>query len=289
MKTGICLLLLILFLNFRFSFSSPVEGTESTDKVTFHAKDVEILHQILNLYSSEKNSPISELIIKVGSFFKEIPYVGQTLEIEPEQLVINLRELDCTTFAENCLAITRTIKSNNPNFDAFTEELINIRYRNGKIDGYPSRLHYFSDWIFSNDQKKLVKDASEEIAGIPYLLKVNFMSTHPGSYVQLADSSLISEIAGIEREISSRKMFYIPKERISEFEDQFQDGDIAGITTKVKGLDIMHVVILVRKDGKIHLLHASTSAMKVVLTEETLEDYLKNSKLATGIMVARPL
>jgi hypothetical protein len=36
-------------------------------------------------------------------------------------------------------------------------------------------------------------------------------------------------------------------------------------------------------------LHASSAAEKVVLSDETLEEYLLSSKSATGIVVARPL
>jgi hypothetical protein len=224
----------------------------------------------------------------VGSFFKETPYVAHTLETEPEQLVINLRELDCTTFAENCLAIARTVKSENPSFETFTKELQNIRYRNGEINGYPSRIHYFSDWIFENNKRNFVRDISKEIANTPYPLQVNFMSTHPKSYVQLKDSTLIPVIAGQEQEISKRKMYFIPEEKIVEFENLLKNGDIAGITTSIKGMDISHVVILQRVAGRVHILHASQTANKVILSEETLEEYLKNSKSATGIMVARP-
>ena len=88
--------------------------------------------------------------------------------------------------------------------------------------------------------------------------------------------------------ISSRKMYYIPEDRIPELENQLTDGDIVGITTNVKGLDIQHVAILIHRAGRIHILNASSSAGKVVISEETLESYLKNSKSATGIIVARP-
>ena len=230
-------------------------------------------------------------MIKAGTFFKETPYVASTLEVTPEEekLVVNLREMDCTTFAENCMAIARTVRSGNANFEQFTSELQKIRYRDGKINGYPSRLHYFSDWIYNNDQKKLVDDVSKEIAETPYPLKVNFMSTHPESYIQLKDSTLIPIIAKQEKEISSRKMFYIPENKITEVEDKLMDGDIAGITTNINGMDIMHVVILVRQGKHMHLLHASSAAEKVILSDETLEEYLFKNKRATGIMVARPL
>lgn len=286
MKTVICVFLLIFSLT--SCNSNPNKSKEPLKGVVYLQKDKEILEQILQLNSAEKNASISDLIVKVGTFFKETPYVGHTLETEPEQLIINLRELDCTMFAENCLAISRTIKSENPSFEQFTRELQNIRYRKGEIDGYTSRIHYFSDWIFENNKKNLVKDISKEIANISYPVQVNFMSTHPESYVQLKDTTLIPVITNQEKEISAREMYYIPEERIADLEDQLMDGDIAGITTGIKGMDISHVVILQRVDGRIHILHASSTAKKVILSEETLEDYLKNSKSATGIMVARP-
>ena len=229
-------------------------------------------------------------MVKVGSFFQLTPYVAHTLETAEEQLIINLRELDCTTFAENCLAISRTIKSESPDFEQFTSELQNIRYRDGKIDGYPSRLHYFCDWIDNNVEKNLIKDMSEEIAQTPFPKEINFMSTHPGSYMQLKDSiSLIDRIAIQEKEISSRKMFYIPETKIAEVESKLMDGDIAGITTEIDGIGIQHVVILIRQEGRIHLLHASSAAEKVTVSEITLEEYLLNNKSASGIMLARPI
>ncbi len=263
------------------------EGQETVFLIVSQ-KDKEILNEILNKFSDKKDAPIGDLIIEVGSYFKETPYVAQTLELEPEQLVVNLRELDCTTFAENCLAIARTIKSDNPGFDQFTRELKYIRYRDGEIENYTSRLHYFSDWIYTNEKKQLVKNASKEIIEIPYKLEVNFMSTHPDSYKQLKDSSLVPIIQEQENEINTREMYYIPEDKIAEVEDKLMDGDIAGVTTHIEGMDIQHVVLLTRVEGRIHILHASSAGEKVLLSEGTLVDYLLGSKKASGIMVVRP-
>ena len=278
--------ILILFLSCN---SAESKRTQIQEKISYQPQDKEKLEHALNVLSNETYSSMEVMTMKVGTFFLETPYAEKTLEIEPEQLVINMREMDCTTFAENCLAIARTLKGRNPGFEQFTKELKNIRYRNGEINDYPSRLHYFSDWIYNNSQKKLVADVSKEIAETPYPLNINFMSTHPESYKQLTDNSAyISEIARQEKEISGREMYYIPEDKIVEFENQLTDGDIIGITTNVKGLDIQHVAILIHRAGRIHLLHASSSAKKVVISDETLEDYLLNSNSATGIMVVRP-
>ena len=127
------------------------------------------------------------------------------------------------------------------------------------------------------------------MAHTPLRKEIHFMSTHPESYRQLQESTpLVEAIAKQEREISARNMFYIPESSIAELEGQLMDGDIAGITTNVAGIAIQHVVILIRKEGHIHLLHASSKAGKVVISENTLEEYLLNNSSASGIMLARP-
>lgn len=294
-------LLVLLLLSWLFACKSPVNQTAAIqtdesqtdvkDVIIYQDKDKEILDEILELHAGDSQSAISELMVKVGRHLLETPYVAHTLDKGgDEQLIINLRELDCTTFAENCLAISRTIKSGNRTFDQFAGELLGIRYRNGKLDGYPSRLHYFCDWIHNNQQKNLINNQAEDLEQVLFQKEINFMSTHPDSYLQLkADSTLIESIAAQEKLISAREMHFIPEDRVAEMESKLMDGDIVGICTSIEGLAIQHVCILVRVDGRIHLLHASSKAEKVVISSSTLEEYLLNSKSATGIMLARPV
>ncbi len=253
--------------------------------------DREIIDQLVKKFMDESKTSMGDLVLKIGLAFIDTPYVSFTLEVgDKENLVINLRGLDCTTFAENCLAIARMLKSGNPGFDEFTTELQFIRYRDGIRNGYTSRLHYFSDWIYNNHKKRVVKDVSKEIAHTIVPNRVNFMTSHPEGYRQIKnDTTLIPEIIKQENEISSRIAHYIPESSLREYENKLKDGDIVGLTTNIKGMDISHVGILIRKNGRIHLLHASSTLKKVVISDQPLEDYLKNSKSATGIMVARPL
>jgi len=196
MKTQV---LTLLVLSFLFSCNSTSKNSDlDSEKIIYQLKDKEILEQLLDIYSAEQEATTSALMVKVGSFFLETPYVAHTLETGEEQLVVNLREMDCTTFAENCLAITRTIKSEKQTFEQFTSELQIIRYRDGVIDGYPSRLHYFCDWIYNNAKAELIADMSQEIAHTPFPKQINFMSTHPDSYRQLKESApLVDLIADI--------------------------------------------------------------------------------------------
>jgi hypothetical protein len=285
MKTMFRLFILVSIISIGIIFYL---NAQTPEPAVFETRDKEIVDGLLKKFGHETNASTSELVVKIGTELLGTPYVENTLEKEPEQLVVNLRELDCTTFAENCLAIAGTIKTGKPNFNHYLKTLQNIRYRNGIIDGYPSRIHYFSDWIWENNKRNVIQDVSSEIAGTRYIKTINFMSSHPESYRQLKNAAFIPPLIKQEKEISKREMFYLPEEKLAEYENQLKEGDIAGITTNIPGLDILHVVILIRKNDKIHLLHASQTAGKVIISEETLIDYLKNSKSGNGIMVARP-
>lgn len=235
--------------------------------------------------------PINEVIIAVAKSFIGTEYAANTLEKgDKESLVIHLTGLDCYTFLESSLALARCIKEEKTSFQDYENELTKIRYNNGKIDEYPSRLHYFSDWIYDMNKRSIGKDITKEIGGVPYKKKINFMSTHADSYRQLKDNpKFVDEIAAIEKQISSRKYFYIPQEKIASVEQKIESGDIIGITTNIDGLDIAHTGIAIRMDdGRIYLLHAPNIGFKVQITEKPLADYIKENKKQTGIIVLRP-
>ncbi len=89
-----------------------------------------------------------DLIIEIGRFFLGAPYQAGTLEAAGrEKLVINLAEFDCTTFVETVLALARCAAAGKLSPSEFRKNVKFIRYRQAKIDGYASRLHYFTDWL----------------------------------------------------------------------------------------------------------------------------------------------
>lgn len=280
-----------MLLTLSYCYGNQLKTVTFISDIDLNTLDRAIVEKVLTDFNHDKTIGTGGLMVKVGKFFLETPYVASTLEgANSEKLVVNLRQLDCTTFAENCLALARTIQSTHASFEKFKEELLSIRYRDGYINQYPSRLHYFSDWIYNNSQKDIVVSLSEQIENTPFNKKIDFMTQHASSYPALKSyPEFIKIIASQESEISNRKTFYIPKDQVNKIEDQLQDGDIIGLTTTITGLDISHVVIAIRIDGKIHIMHASQKHQKVVVSNETLEQYLNSSKSITGIIVARPL
>ncbi len=257
-------------------------------------KDVDACSSKFKLAVDEKLSsePIGEVITVIAKSFIGTNYDAHTLEKgDKETLVVNLTGLDCYTFLESSLALARCVKSGKTSFEEYLKEIENIRYRDGKMKEYPSRLHYFSDWIYEMNKREIGKDITQEIGGIPYDKKIDFMSTHVDAYKQLKDNpKFVKEIEAVEKAINSRKYFYIPNDEIEKVEGKIHSGDILGITTNINGLDISHTGIAYRADdGRIHLLHAPNVGYKVQISEKPLAEYLKGNKKQTGIMVLRPL
>lgn len=285
MKRFISFLLIMLSL-----WGSSLTAQPDKANMIYQLEDQRLVENKLQLFSSKSGLPISELIIEIGQTFLNTPYVAATLEngLE-EKLVINLRELDCTTFAENCLALARTVKMGKTDFNTFALQLEKIRYRDGLRRQYPSRLHYFSEWIYNNHQKGFI---SREInqKGVKTDKPINFMSTHPNSYPVLKEHpELIPVIAKQEKELSDASLYYFPKDNLPNLYNYLQHGDIVGLTSSIEGLDVNHVGMIIRRNNAFYLLHASQSEKKVVVSESPLAEFLKPASKNSGIMIARPL
>jgi len=227
-------------------------------------------------------------LIHTARFFMNTPYVGGTLEGDKmEQLRVNLRELDCVTFVESALALHLTLKSDQRTFANFCRILQQIRYRNGILDGYLSRLHYFSEWLDNNRQMGII--SLPAIQGCQeFIPAVSFMSSHCDNYPALkSNPDLCKQIADVENNIKKLKHCYIPKGQVKDLEKYLQTGDVISITTHIQGLDASHTGFAVVQNGRTYLLHASSEEKKVVISDETLHDYLANRKNNSGIIIGR--
>ena len=221
-----------------------------------------------------------------------VPYVAGTLDgNEEEQLVVRTDALDCTTFVETVLALCIADKRDKRDFEGFKKALMQVRYRDGNLNGYASRLHYFSDWIRNNEQMGFVMECtSETTCAQPKELWLDFMTTHVESYQPMMKKpSLLAGIASVEKKWQGVQVSYIPKEmlNLSPEKLKIKNGDILAITTDIKGLDVVHVGFAFWKEGKLHLLHASSSAKKVIEDSKSLYEYSKNKKAHTGVRAIR--
>jgi len=233
--------------------------------------------------------PIGELIAVIGQRFVGAPYTPGLLEVpETEQLVVNLREFDCVTYVEHMLSMARAIAAGEPTYGRFKDELRRIRYRDGELTGYPSRLHYFSEWISNNDDKGVVENITQALGGVRDTTGIDFMSRHTESYRQLADSVNLQAIREKEAELSSFPRYMIPENRIADVADQIRNGDVIAATSTVPGLDIAHTGLALWVDGRLHLMHAPLVGSMVEISEVPLAERIQRIEAQDGIMVARP-
>lgn len=233
---------------------------------------------------------IGDAMAAFGRQFLGTPYLGHTLETPgDERLVVNLRAFDCVTYVENMLALARCVRSGKTAFGDFRNQLTRIRYRGGVIDGYPSRLHYFTDWIADNGRKGVVRPMTEELGGTAYTKRIDFMTGHTGSYRQLADTVFVQRMRVAEQRLTAGALYYIPADRIAGIEPQLQNGDVIGTTTSMEGMDVAHTGMVLRRGTAVHFMHAPLSGKKVLVSDGTLAEYIRGIRSHTGIVVGRPL
>jgi Protein of unknown function (DUF1460) len=239
----------------------------------------------------------------VAQEFLGDPYRANLLDQSAtEQPFVSLHEFDCILFLETVLAVTSALSSTDlPTIDLTTkpkpsietnlfQEIQRYRYRDGKLDNYCSRLHYFSDWVLDNQQRGIVKDVGTK----PLKRSLNFMSQNWKKYPPIVTNTSLKNCiktteSSLSQKLQSGQLNYIPIEDLSTEESKLRSGDLIGLVTNLKGLDVTHSGFLYRKGSAspAGLLHASQrSGIKI---SPNLERYVRGVDGAIGIIVARPL
>ena len=233
--------------------------------------------------------PIGEVVQALGVRLLGLPYVEGALDApEVESLVVDLTGFDCVTYNENVIALAQAVKAGTPTYEAYTANLEDLRYRDGTLDGYCSRLHYFSDWLLDNDRRGNVRLISQEF-GVPFDKAISFMSNHRDAYPKFAtDDEVLACIRDVEANLEGHGLYYVPQDRIRGIYDQLQAGDIIATATDIEGLDVTHTGFVYKHaDGRTGFLHASLSGE--VKISDDLADYIRGNRAQIGIIVARPL
>ena len=266
----------IMLVNVNVSFSQVTD-------VRYEEEDTKLFYEVITHVRHMTHLPLNELVTEIALSLLGTPYVSSTLEYEPEMLTVNLRETDCILFVEMCTALAITSKESQPSFDEYCEQVKKFRYRNGKVNGYSSRIHYTSEWILQNSDRGYMKEFTADYGEI-LDQKFSYMSTHSDSYTQLKGCpDRVREIAAIEDKLENAgPYFYIPQNKIQECESQIRNGDIICFRSNVEGLDISHVALAYWDKGELKFIHASYKEKNVVVDRQTIADYAKN-----GIRVVR--
>lgn len=266
----------------------------ATLPTTFHALDPSSgrrFQQIMRTAIAQKlhQRPMGEIMQIVAQQFLGTPYRADSLDqASQEQLILSLEYFDCVTFVETVLAIARGIAAKDYSYQAFASHMLDQRYRDGRLNGYCSRLHYFSEWITDNQSRGTVITVSDRFRGGVVANKpLNFISQHRSRYPLLATHDQNYQcILRLEANLNSSSFSYIPKHQVTQFSHHLKPGDIVAIATNIPGLDVSHTGLIFRQpDGSLGLIHASPSGM--VKISPRLSRYLRQTASHTGIIVAR--
>lgn len=276
-------------------------AAKPTFESSLEPNEVAIYTQLMDSVKPYQDLPINELVIVIAKQLLGTPYVASTLEQEPEQLHVYLCKTDCILFVELCSAMAYTTKdimltpdgcrklknySEQPG-GLLCHNIRQMRYRQGIVDGYASRVHYTSEWIQQNEARGIMSEISRDL-GVEYDEPFFFMSSHPHIYKQLEHDSLgLQQIADTEKRLTQAKpYFYVPQTMLFQPQtiSQIQSGDIVTFVSVTDGLDLDHVSLAYEFEGEMHFIHASSRAMEVIVEPRTLAEYAKN-----GIRVIRLL
>jgi Protein of unknown function (DUF1460) len=218
------------------------------------------------------------------------PYVGGTLDRykEEERLQINLRGVDCWTSVEQCVAVGLSTRDSVADFACFAQHLRRLRYRDGLINGYGSRLHYFSEWVDQAIRAGILRELTTEWGGVPYEKSISFMTDNRRLYPHLNDSIAFAQVLDAQTVISRYSISHIPKSKVGAVEKQLREGDLVVITSVKSNLDVEHEGFAIRgQNGRMYLLHASSSSGRMRLSSVPIPDYLKKVPAMAGIRVLR--
>lgn len=281
---------------------APVHPAALADTIpgtTWTAEDWRILEARVRWAAAERldTLPFGRLVARLGRSFVGTTYTPGTLEPPgPERLVINLRELDCVTFVENMLALARFVRHDGVGALAdpaaararYEGYLRDLRYRGGRMDGYPSRLHYFSEWLADHEARGQVRLLARDLGGVVDREPIDFMSRHPQAYRQMADSAVRAAIASVEARLNAGAgRWFIPEDRIAAAAGRIEDGDVIAATSTLAGLDVAHTGIALWQDGQLHLVHAPLVGKSVEVSVLPIAERILANKTQDGIMVGR--
>jgi hypothetical protein len=193
--------------------------------------------------------------------FIDCPYVTNSLVGSPhlpEQLVIKLDGFDCVTYMETVLALALSETE-----EQFKENLIRIRYKNDEVE-WQKRNHYMVDWWRNNEELGLIQDLTRGSESVEKTRELNLIEGLP------------------TRRVNFR---VFPKKNIRHVEKRIKTGDFVCFGSTKKNLDVFHTGILIRRDDKILLRHASRTAGKVI--DQDLQDFLQHNRMP-GFVLLRP-
>jgi hypothetical protein len=241
--------------------------------------------------------PIGERTARIAREMVGTPYKNYSLEVDDriESPVANLAAMDCWTFYENALAISRMIHFKpGPYKPQDMLRMIEIeRYRNGVCTGnYLSRMHHLEEVFYDNQRRGYATNITPRIPGAERLRRqIREMTVQWKAYRYLrSNPSLLPAMAKIEALVSNLPVSYVPNSKVRAAEKYLQNGDVCAIASRDTSGYTSHVGMIMRIGGRAVFCHATSDRDKgrMVIIDRPITDYLNGSSKHIGMIVCRP-
>jgi hypothetical protein len=244
-----------------------------------------------------RKQPIGERTARVAREMAGVPYVNYTLEVDDkiESPVVNFGGMDCWTYYENALAISRMIAFKPGPYKP--QDMLHMveleRYRDGKCTGsYLSRMHHLEEVFHDNQRRGYAQNITSRIPGAVRLQReIKEMTVQWKNYRYLKSTpALIEPMGRIEAQVSKLPVYHIPKDKVRAAENYLANGDVVAITTNWKYGYTSHVGLIIRLKGRAYFTHATSDRDKgrMTIIDRPITDYVNGNPKNAGIIVCRP-
>ncbi|WP_083897924.1 DUF1460 domain-containing protein [Nocardia vinacea] len=226
------------------------------------------IDELLALRAASPGASKGELIERLSGRLLGTPYGADMLigsVDRPEQLVIDLRRVDCFTYLDYVEALSRSTDR-----DQFVANLIATRYTDGRVE-FQQRKHFFSDWSHT------ARIAATDITGT---LSPAAVTVTKHLNAKADGGTYLPGLPVVDRGIT-----YIPGAAVDESViGGLRTGDYIGAYADQPGLDVTHVGIFVMTPSGPVFRNASSLAANNKVVDSPFADYVRTTP---GIMVLR--
>ncbi|WP_228781150.1 DUF1460 domain-containing protein [Nocardia cyriacigeorgica] len=226
------------------------------------------IDELLAVRAGAATQSKGELIELLSRQFLGTPYGANMLigsAIEPEQLVVDFRRVDCFTYLDYVEALSRSTTR-----DEFLTNLIQTRYTGGRVE-FTHRKHFFTDWAHTDRTAATDITSSLTPAAVTTTKRLN------------AKADGTPYLPGLP--VVDRPITHIPSSAVDQSViANLRTGDYIGAYTDQPGLDVTHVGIFVSTPNGPVFRNASSLAADNKVVDTPFLDYVQSTP---GILVLR--
>ncbi|MFC9439211.1 DUF1460 domain-containing protein [Nocardia sp. NPDC057030] len=210
-----------------------------------------------------------ELLELVSRQFLGTPYGADMLigsATQREQLVVDLRRVDCFTYLDYVEALSRSADK-----EQFLSNLVDTRYTGGQVD-FLRRKHFFSDWVSTP------RIAATDVTGA---VSTGAMTVAKRLNAKGDGGTYLPGLPVVDRAIT-----HIPSAAVNDSVIAgLRTGDYIGASSDEPGLDVTHVGIFIMTPNGPMFRNASSLAANNEVVDSPFLDYVHT---VPGIVVYRP-